>query len=127
MAEVRKLYRHGRLDYYAGFVELDGDANWDLLRRRGARREARGTTVPAVSWAWVPGRGKVELIRKEDLNKVVEPIRRATLAEQAKQRAADLARGALLSCWSDTLRDALRVLGPGATPSDARDWVQGGP
>ena len=88
-AEVKQLYPHGHLSYSSGCVELDAAAPWDVLRKAASWREILGTNVPPVSWAWVPGRGKVELVRAADVQKIVEPMLREARSAAAKQRAAD--------------------------------------
>jgi hypothetical protein len=87
--EARKLYAHGHLAYHSGLVELDGNAPWELERRHVTWKEALGTKLPPVVWAWVPGRGKVELARADDVKAIVEPMLRGQRSAEKKARAND--------------------------------------
>jgi ParB-like chromosome segregation protein Spo0J len=154
---VAEVFPHGHIAYNCGLVELDASAPYDVLGKHATWREVLAETPPPVTWAWLPGRGKVELVKAEDVLKIAEPMIKARRSEQARQRAtnpaaqevrrqqaeaqqqkqlqntinvaamgevlrkwpenpsvqvlADLARTALKSCWSDTLKDVVRVLG----------------
>jgi hypothetical protein len=88
-ADVRKMYEHGRLSYSSGFVEIDSPAPSLVAPNEETLRMVLGANAPPVSWGWLPGRGRVELVNALDVQKVLAPMVREKQARDAKARAAN--------------------------------------